>query len=91
MGKATGRVVASTSASDDPMSKMTKEELIAALKAQRTISFKVAPKGGLSVYGVGRFPVTLYRDQWKQLLEAKEDILAFIDANSSQLSSKKNG
>jgi hypothetical protein len=52
------------------------------------VSLKVSEKGGLSVYGLGRFPVTLYRDQWTKLLDMAEDIRAFIRANESGLKTK---
>ena len=62
----------------------------AALKARgaRGISLKVSEKGGVSVYGLGRFPVTLYKEQWTKLLELADDIRAFIRANDAQLKSK---
>ena len=53
------------------------------------ISFKVSEKGGLSVYGMGRFPVTLYREQWEKLLDVAEDIRAFIRDNDSTLKRKE--
>jgi 50S ribosomal subunit-associated GTPase HflX len=49
---------------------------------------KVTDKGGLSVYGMGRFPVTLYRDQWERLLALKEAILEFIAQNADDLPHK---
>jgi len=52
------------------------------------ISLKVSEKGGVSVYGLGRFPVTLYKEQWKRLLDMSDEIRNFIDANESQLKSK---
>jgi len=52
------------------------------------ISLKVSEKGGVSVYGLGRFPVTLYKEQWKKLLDMSDEIRNFIDANESQLKSK---
>jgi hypothetical protein len=55
----------------------------------RGLSMKVSEKGGLSVYGLGRFPVTLYKEQWKRLLEMSEDIKSFMKANDSQLKSKE--
>jgi hypothetical protein len=48
-------------------------------------SFKVSEKGGVSVYGLGRFPVTLYKEQWLKLLEMAEDIRAFIKENEHKL------
>jgi len=62
----------------------------AALKkgAATGITMKVSEKGGLSVYGMGRFPVTLYKEQWLKLLDMSEDIRAFIAANAGTLKSK---
>ena len=63
----------------------------AALKAQATrgISIKVSEKGGVSVYGLGRFPVTLYKEQWAKLLDLADDIRAFIKAHDSELKAKQ--
>ena len=60
------------------------------LKEARTsrISFKVSEKGAVSVYGLGRFPVTLYRSQWDRLIQAMPGLKAFIEAHSDQLTSK---
>ena len=55
----------------------------------RSISLKVSEKGGLSVYGLGRFPVTLYKEQWLKLLELADDIRAFIRDNDAQLKTKQ--
>lgn len=52
--------------------------------------FKVSEKGGLSVYGYGRFPVTLYVDAWKDILSRKEEILAFIEENKDKFSKKED-
>lgn len=62
----------------------------AALKktSSRGLSLKVSEKGALSVYGLGRFPVTLYKEQWAKLLDLADDIRAFIKANDTQLKSK---
>ena len=63
----------------------------AALKAQssRGVSLKVSEKGGVSVYGLGRFPVTLYKEQWAKLLDMADDIRAFIKENESKLKAKE--
>jgi len=53
------------------------------------LSFKVSEKGAVSVYGLGRFPVTLYQEQWDRLLGAVDDLRAFIEANRSQLKKKE--
>ena len=61
------------------------------LKGQRSrgVSLKVSEKGGLSVYGMGRFPITLYKEQWLKLLDMADEIRAFIAANESQLKAKE--
>jgi hypothetical protein len=63
---------------------------LAALKraSSRGLTLKISEKGGLSVYGLGRFPVTLYKEQWIRLLDLADDIRAFIQANESRLKSK---
>lgn len=53
-----------------------------------SLSLKVSEKGALSIYGMGRFPVTLYKEQWLKLLGIGDDIKAFIQANDGQLKSK---
>jgi len=60
------------------------------LKARqgRAVSLKVSEKGGLSVYGLGRFPVTLYKEQWTKLLDMADDIRSFLKENDSVLKSK---
>ena len=50
---------------------------------------KVSDKGAVSVYGMGRFPVTLYKEQWLRLLDLAEEIRAFIAANEEKLKSKE--
>jgi hypothetical protein len=57
--------------------------------SSRGLSLKVSEKGGLSVYGLGRFPVTLYKEQWNKLLDMADDIRSFIKANDSELKSKE--
>jgi hypothetical protein len=60
------------------------------LKGQqaRGQSLKVSEKGALSVYGLGRFPVTLYKEQWTKLLAMSDDIKAFLKENDARLKSK---
>jgi hypothetical protein len=53
------------------------------------LSMKVSEKGALSVYGMGRFPVTLYKEQWLRLIGMADDIKAFIDANNDRLKAKE--
>jgi hypothetical protein len=58
-------------------------------KGVRGLSLKVSEKGGLSLYGVGRFPVTLYKEQWRRVLDMAPEIEAFIKENESALKSKE--
>ncbi len=79
------------------MSDMTPEQMKEELERLRTenealkkrsekgLSLKVSQKGGVSVYGLGRFPVTLYKEQWEKLLDMADDIRAFIQENEPQL------
>jgi hypothetical protein len=55
----------------------------------RTGSLKVSEKGGVSVYGLGRFPVTLYKEQWLKLLAMADDIRTFIREHDTQLKTKE--
>ncbi len=75
----------------------TKEELLARIaelekqsgtKRSGRLDFKVSEKGGVSVYGLGRFPVTLYYEQWMRLLGASEELKGFIEENKSKLKLK---
>ena len=54
----------------------------------RSVSLKVSEKGGVSVYGLGRFPVTLYKEQWTKLLAMADEIRDFIKENDAQLKAK---
>jgi hypothetical protein len=54
----------------------------------RGVSLKVSEKGGVSVYGLGRFPVTLYKEQWGRLLDMADDIRVFIRENEPKLKTK---
>ena len=54
----------------------------------RSMSLKVSEKGGVSVYGLGRFPVTLYYEQWMRLLDHAEELRAFLEANKDKLKLK---
>jgi hypothetical protein len=56
--------------------------------SSKGLSMRVSEKGAVSVYGLGRFPVTLYKEQWLRLLDMSEDIRMFINQNEAQLKSK---
>ena len=63
----------------------------AALKgrAVKGVTLRVSEKGGVSVYGLGRFPVTLYKEQWEKLLVMEKDIRAFITEHEAALKTKE--
>ena len=56
--------------------------------SSKGLSMRVSPKGAVSIYGLGRFPVTLYKEQWLRLLDMADEIKAFIEQNGEQLRSK---
>jgi hypothetical protein len=64
-----------------------------ALRSQKrtagTLAFKVSDKGAVSVYGLGRFPVTLYQEQWDKLLAQTEELRRFINENRERLKKKE--
>jgi hypothetical protein len=79
------------------MTEPTREELMARIaelekqtgsKRSGRLEFKVSEKGGVSVYGLGRFPVTLYYEQWTRLLEASESLRTFLEENKARLKLK---
>jgi len=73
------------------LSALSKDELIALLNAAnqpKRLSMKVSEKGALSIYGLGRFPVTLYRGQWERLATAMPDIKVFMSQNAALLATK---
>ena len=80
------------------MSEPTKEELLARIaelekkaegRKKGTLEFRVGEKGGVSVYGLGRFPVTLYYEQWVRLLDMAKDLREFLEENKSRLKLKE--
>src|SRR4051812_20311007 len=81
------------------MSEPTKEELLARIadlerqagqkNNSASLSLKVSEKGAVSVYGMGRFPVTLYYEQWIKLLSAAEEIRQFLEENKGRLKLKE--
>jgi len=58
-------------------------------KRSGNLEFRVSEKGGVSVYGLGRFPVTLYYEQWTRLLDRVEDLRVFMEENKSRLKLKE--
>ncbi len=79
------------------MSEPNKDELLKRIaelegelqkKQAGDLQFKVGEKGGVSVYGLGRFPVTLYYEQWMRLLDSGDELRAFLQKNKSRLKLK---
>ncbi|HSF58552.1 MAG TPA: hypothetical protein VLD83_10805 [Candidatus Binatia bacterium] len=86
------------------MAEETPEEKLARLEAENKalreqvdqrrpgqLRLKVSEKGGLSIYGLGRFPVTLYKEQWIRLLEHAEEIKLFLKENDALFKTKQQG
>ncbi|HXC49121.1 MAG TPA: hypothetical protein VNU20_12580 [Candidatus Sulfotelmatobacter sp.] len=80
------------------MSEPTKEELMARIaelekkaegRKKGALEFRVGEKGGVSVYGLGRFPVTLYYEQWVRLLDMAKDLREFLEENKPRLKLKE--
>lgn len=79
-----------TETAEQELERLRKEnaELKSKKGKAKEITFKVSQKGAVSVYGMGRFPVTLYKGQWTKLLEKKDEILEFIKENEADLTTK---
>lgn len=58
-------------------------------KSKRAVYLKVSEKGGLSLYGLGRFPVTLYKEQWDKLLQMADEIRSFLREHDGELKTKE--
>lgn len=69
--------------------KAENEALKSKKNARGTLSMKVSEKGALSVYGMGRFPVTLYKEQWLKLLGIADELKKFIEENDERLKTKE--
>ena len=68
--------------------KAENEKLKAGKSRSGELSFKVSQKGAVSVYGMGRFPVTLYKEQWNRLLGKAEELKEFLVEHDSELKTK---
>ncbi len=82
------------------MAEPTREELVARIaelekqvegKTAGKLEFKVSEKGGVSVYGLGRFPVTLYAEQWEKLLDVAGELGAFVEREKDKGTLKLKG
>jgi hypothetical protein len=71
------------------LEKLKAENAALRSRGSKGVSMKVSEKGGVSVYGLGRFPVTLYQEQWTKLLDLADDIRSFIKENEGKLKKKE--
>jgi hypothetical protein len=72
----------------DELERLRKENEALKKGASSSVRMKVSEKGALSIYGMGRFPVTLYKEQWLKLLDMSDDIRSFIAAHAAELKAK---
>jgi hypothetical protein len=73
---------------DEELARLRAENDALKARTRRGTYLKVSDKGGVSVYGLGRFPVTLYQEQWLKLLDMADEIRAFIGENADRLKTK---
>ncbi len=71
------------------MERLRAENAALRARAAKGVSLRVSEKGGVSAYGLGRFPVTLYKEQWLKLLDMADDIRAFIREHDAELKAKE--
>ncbi|MFL5614907.1 MAG: hypothetical protein ACJ796_14685 [Gemmatimonadaceae bacterium] len=71
------------------LERLRRENEVLKQRNVRGVSLKVSEKGGVSVYGLGRFPITLYQEQWTKLLDMADQIRAFIVENEGKLKKKE--
>jgi hypothetical protein len=71
------------------LERLQKENESLKARTSKGISLKVSEKGGVSVYGMGRFPITLYKEQWIKLLDMSDDLRRFIEENAGKLKVKE--
>lgn len=71
------------------IAKLEAENMALKNAGPRSISLKVSEKGGVSLYGMGRFPITLYKEQWIKVLDYADNIRQFIQENDSKLKKKE--
>ena len=73
---------------DELKARLAELEKQAGTRRTGSLEFRVGEKGGVSVYGLGRFPVTLYYEQWIRLLDASDKLREFLEENKSKLKLK---
>jgi hypothetical protein len=82
------RIVMNDSAMQAELERLRAENAQLKNKEKGSLTLKVSEKGALSLYGMGRFPVTLYKEQWLRILNHAAEIEAFIQENDSKLKAK---
>jgi methylmalonyl-CoA mutase C-terminal domain/subunit len=85
-----GLVMADEQAMQAELEKLRRENEALKARTSRGTSLRVSEKGGVSVYGLGRFPVTLYKEQWDKLLGMADEIRAFIREHDAELKAKES-
>jgi hypothetical protein len=73
---------------EELLARIAELEKLASSKKKGSLEFRVGVKGGVSVYGLGRFPVTLYYEQWVRLLDVGGELREFLEENKSKLKLK---
>ena len=71
------------------LERLRAENAVLKQRTTRGVSLRVSEKGGVSVYGLGRFPVTLYKEQWLKLLDMADDLRTFIREHEAELKAKE--
>jgi hypothetical protein len=83
-----GKQIVTEPTKEELMARIAELEKQAGSRKRGSLEFRVGEKGGVSVYGLGRFPVTLYYEQWVRLLDASEELRVFLEENKSRLKLK---
>lgn len=78
-----------TQSEREELEQLRQQKAVRAAQDKKGISFKVSEKGGVSVYGLGRFPVTLYQEQWTRLFGEVDSLKIFIEENKGSLKAKE--
>lgn len=78
-----------TNTEREELEQLRKQKAVRESQDKKGISFKVSEKGGVSVYGLGRFPVTLYQEQWSRLFSEIDNLKTFIEENKPKLKVKE--
>ena len=78
-----------TASEREELEQLRKQKASREAQERKGISFKVSEKGAVSVYGLGRFPVTLYQEQWQKLFSAIDGLKQFIEENKDRLKAKE--